>query len=91
MSLSRILTQRADVAWKEVEGQVILMDLGSKKMVHRLNSVSSFIWVLFDGKNSLSLILDRVCLEFSVDEEVAKSDLLVLVEQLIDLGVLHGS
>lgn len=91
MSLNRILTQRADVAWKEVDGQVILMDLGPNKMVHRLNSVGSFIWKLFDGKTTLGSILNNVCSEFSVEKNVAEEDMLGLVEELLDKGVLHGS
>ena len=91
MSLNRILSQRPDVAWKEVDGQVILMDLSSHKRVHRLNSVGSFIWEKFDGKTSLKEILNLICNEFEVDEDTASTDLNILVKTLLEKGVLLGS
>lgn len=91
MSLNRILSQRPDVAWKEVDGQVILMDLGIEKRVHRLNTVGSFIWKNIDGVNTLEAILDSVCDEFEVDKSVAEEDIVGLVEKLEDLGVALGS
>ena len=91
MHMERILSQRPDVAWKEIDGQIILMDLGAQKRVHRLNSVGSFIWTSFDGKITLEKILKDICIEFEVSSEVAKRDLAKMVERLEELGVLIGS
>ena len=89
--MERILLQRPDVAWKEVDGQVILMDHGERKSVHRLNSVGSFLWTKFNGDSDLNAILKDLCSEFEVPEAQAKSDLVELVAKLEELGVLVGS
>lgn len=91
MNLNRILSQRADVAWKEVDGAAILMDLGSEKKVHRLNSVGSFIWSQINGSQSLEDVLDKLCIEFDVSHKEAKEDLIELISELENIGVLSGS
>ncbi|MFT6070224.1 MAG: hypothetical protein ACJAT2_001781 [Bacteriovoracaceae bacterium] len=91
MYLTKILSQREDIAWKEIEDQIVLMDLGPKKMVHRLNSVGSFIWKRLDGKNDLEAIKSALCSEYSITTELAENDLLEFIENMEKLGVIVGS
>ncbi len=91
MLLTKILSQREDIAWKEIDEQIILMDLGPKKMVHRLNSVGSFIWKELNGKNDLAAIMSAVCVEYSISKELAEKDLFEFIGNMEKLGVIVGS
>lgn len=53
-----------------------------------LNPVGSFIWEQIDGLHSLQQILDILCHEYEVSEEVALADLQEFVAQLQTQGLL---
>lgn len=91
MSLDRIVSQRSDVAWKEVDGHAVLLDVAVNKQIHRLNPVGTYIWSQLDGKKSLVQVLDSLCEEFEVERGEAQNDLLNLIKQFEELGVIHGS
>jgi hypothetical protein len=91
MILNKILSQRDDIAWKEIDKQIVLMDLGSNKMVHRLNNVGSFIWKRLDGLRNLESIKLDICDEYSISPEIAERDLTEFVTVMQDLGVVIGS
>jgi hypothetical protein len=90
MLLNQILSHREDIAWKEIDDQIVLMDLGSKKMVHRLNLVGSFIWKRLDGNSNLERIKSDICSEYSITSEVAENDLLEFISNMKELGVIIG-
>lgn len=91
MLLSKILSHREDIAWKEIDEQIVLMDLGEKKMVHRLNPVGSFIWKKLNGFNDLNKIKTDLCNEYQISEEAAEADLVEFLNNMHNLGVIVGS
>ena len=91
MFLNKILSHRTDIAWKEIDDQIVLMDLGVNKMVHRLNSVGSYIWKRLDGNTDLESIKSSICQEYSISPEVAEKDLTEFINAMEKLGVIIGS
>lgn len=81
MTTAKRLQRRAGTSFKVIDGEalVVLPHTGEYKI---LNGVGSLVWQLLDGSRDLDSIISRVCDEFEVGPEQARSD----VEQfLLDL------
>jgi hypothetical protein len=68
------------------EELVFLAEAGDQYI--SLNPVGSFIWQQMDGIHSLRDILDILCHEYEVEEEVALADLEMFVTQLLEQSLL---
>jgi hypothetical protein len=70
-----------DVAWSAVDGEAVLLDLGSG-YYFSLNGVGTAIWEKLDGEHTLASIHEAICSRFDVDAEVAWEDISTLVQRL---------
>lgn len=68
------------------EELVFLAEAGDQYI--SLNPVGSFLWQQMDGLHSLRDIIDILCHEYDVSEEVALADLEEFVAQLQSQGLL---
>lgn len=76
-----VFKKNSQVEWKTLEGEAVLLNL-ENGTYYSLNRVSTAIWELFTGENSLSSILRSICDRFEVADQVARADLIELVTQL---------
>ena len=83
-----IPTPHADVHYSLVDKEAVLLNLNDG-MYHSLNSLGTLIWTLCDGKRSLQEILTSVCAQYDVSEETARHDLLQLMTQLNQEGLVE--
>lgn len=56
--------------------------------LYTMNEVAAFVWEMLDGQTSVSDICIMVEKEFDVDFETAINDVIMLLGQLRDLGVV---
>ena len=75
------LRQRPGVVSQVVEGEAVLLDIASGRYF-ALNPVGSRIWELCDGTRSAAEVVEAICGEFEVDEDVARADLGEIVDEL---------
>ncbi|RMF89501.1 MAG: PqqD family protein [Nitrospinota bacterium] len=80
--------QNPEVQWTALDGEAVLLDVETGRY-YTLNRVGSVIWELFTGDRSLAEILSAVCERFSVSTGIARQDLLALVTQLRQEGLLQ--
>ena len=76
-------SNRNNISSKVVDGEAILIDL-SNGMYYSLPAVGGFIWSLIDQGYDLGAIATEVASRYNVAEDVAKRDVEVLAQQLID-------
>ena len=85
------LAQRAkptdDVLCQDVGGEVVLLDLASERYFG-LDPVGTRIWHLIDQDLSLQQVLETLCAEYDAPRERLEADLLALVAQLADAGLV---
>jgi hypothetical protein len=87
LDLHQIPVPNQDFCVRQVgEELVFLAEAGDQYI--SLNPVGSFIWQQIDGLHTLRDILDILCHEYEVDEQVARADLEAFVEQLADQDLL---
>ena len=89
--MDKKLEQRAkptsDVLCQSVGGEVVLLDLASERYFG-LDPVGARIWNLLDQGLSLQQVLETLCTEYDAPRERLQSDLLDLVTQLADAGLV---
>ena len=84
------LSKSKNVPWRIIEGEAILVNVNSSDIVH-LNETGAEIWRIIDGKTSISKIIEHISSVFEVNKEVAKTDVLKLLEDLIEKNILEAS
>jgi hypothetical protein len=77
------------LAYKTIGEETIILDTKLNQQVHQLNELGSFIWNLCDGEHEVSEIIEIVCLEFEVTNEVASSDVHEFLDELEQKTLLY--
>lgn len=57
-------------------------------LYYTTNDVSSVIWEMIDGKNSIDEIIAAIISEYEVSQSEAKDDVHVLLKEMEDLGLI---
>ena len=83
-----ILRPSPDVQGTSLEGETVLLDLSTGRY-YTLNRLGSVIWEHCTGHSTISDIHAVLCDRFEVAPEQALEDLVVLVSQLLQEGLLQ--
>jgi hypothetical protein len=82
-SLENTFTPGKDTVSRELDGEVVILDLGSGSYFG-LNAVGTRIWQLIGQHGRLAVVLDELCQEYDADRDVLQRDLLELVGRMAD-------
>lgn len=77
-----------DAVFRELEGEAVILNLGSG-LYFGLNEVGTRVWQLLDAHADLRRVFEILRVEFDVTDDRLRDDLLALVEQLRDKGLVH--
>ena len=92
-SLQRIVQKAPSIVSRRIADEMILVPISHKvgeiDCLYTLNEVGALIWDLIDGQRSLVPIRDAIVEEFEVSETEAQEDLLMLIEQLKEIGAIQ--
>jgi hypothetical protein len=80
-SLGDTVTVKADVVFKELSGEGVLLDLASG-MYFGLDETSTRLWQLISERGSLQHVFDDMLAEFDVEPDRLQQDLLSFVAEL---------
>lgn len=83
-----ILRPSPDVQGTSLEGETVLLDLSTGRY-YTLNRLGSVIWEHCNGHSTISDIHVVLCDRFEVVPERALEDLVALVNQLVQEGLLQ--
>jgi hypothetical protein len=83
-----ILRPSSDVQGASLEGETVLLDLSTGRY-YTLNQLGSIIWEHCTGHNTISDIHAVLCDRFEVLSEQALDDLVALINQLVQEGLLQ--
>ena len=87
LTLSHQAKPSDDVLFQDVGGEAVLLSL-SKESYFGLDPVGTRVWSLLNLNSSLQHAFDAMITEFDVAPERLEVDLLTLVEQLADAGLV---
>ena len=83
-----------DIVSRRIADELLLVPIsrtaGEVGFIYTMNEVAAFVWENLDGKTSVHEICEMIVKEFEVDIETATNDIIELLGQLRDLGVVKG-
>jgi hypothetical protein len=92
VSLSDCFIKSESIISRIIAGEAVLVPLrrnaANLDNIYALNETAASIWDSLDGKNTLRQVLERVVIEFDVEEAEAAKDLLSLIAQLESFGAI---
>ena len=92
-ALERLFQKDSSIVSRRIADEVILVPisqkLGEVNCIYTLNEAAAHIWQLIDGKRSLKSLRDSMVEAFQVQESEAQEDLIILIEQLKEVGAIQ--
>ncbi len=92
-SLERLFQKDSSIVSRRIADEVILVPvsqkLGEVECIYTLNDVAAHIWELIDGQRSLKALRDSMVEAFQVQHSEAQEDLIMLIEQLKEVGAIQ--
>jgi hypothetical protein len=80
MRSGRVVAQHA-------QGELVMLALDTGQY-YTLNEGGSTVWGLCDGATTLAAVVQAVCAEFDAPPEVVEADVIEVVGELVDEGLL---
>lgn len=87
VNLEQSIRISPDVMFQEVGGEAVLLDLSSENYLG-LNETGTRIWQLLQRSGDLRRVLENMLAEYDVDARQMERDLVDLVGQLADAGLV---
>ena len=91
--LERFFARDPSMVFRRIADECILVPIGRSvtdvESIYTLNAVGARIWELIDGKRRVETIRDLIVAEFEVSHREAEEDLLILLEQLGEIGAVR--
>ena len=91
--LDKSFSRDPSMVFRKIADECILVpirkNVGDVESIFTLNPVGAQIWELIDGQRRVEEIRDLIVREFDVSREEAEEDLLVLLQQLGDIGAIY--
>ena len=88
-SLDRRVRLSDDVVFRELEGEAVLLNLASG-MYFGLDAIGTRVWQLLAEHQTLQAVFDHMLQEFEVDDPTLRSDLVALVDRLMEHGLVQA-
>ncbi len=92
-SLERLFQKDSSIVSRRIADEVILVPvsqkLGEVNCIYTLNEAAAHIWELIDGKRPLKALRDSMVEAFQVQDSEAQEDLIMLIEQLKEVGAIQ--
>jgi hypothetical protein len=76
-----------DAVAKRLEDEVVLVQLGTNQ-IYKLNRTGARLWELLEQSHDLESAREQMLLEFDVGEEPLRDEIRVLVNDLVEKGLL---
>jgi len=76
------------LAWRVIAENAYIVDPRTSEL-HEMNGTATLIWKLLERGEELEKIPERLCDEFDVDCETAKSDTVKLINRMKELSLLE--
>ena len=76
-----------ELVWRLLEDELVIVR-PSDGQIRVLNNVGAFIWQALNGECSLAQLVGQICAEYEVSVEEAGEDLIALLQELVDEGLV---
>ena len=88
MDFNQQITFADTVFAQEIDGEMVLLDMNSESYFG-LNDINTAIWKVIEEKKVLQEVYETMLVEYDIEEEVLKKDLVNFVKQLESFGLIE--
>jgi hypothetical protein len=85
-NLAMCYIKETDLVTREIAGETIVVpvrnNVGDLDSIYTLNELGTLIWQLIDGNNTVTQIVDGICIAYDVTPEEAEKDALEFLKSL---------
>ena len=86
--MSDAIRLRQDIAWREIDGEIVLLDL-TGAAYYSVSRSGVVLWPAVVEGATVDELADRLAREFSLERQVAERDVRVLIDALSGEGLLE--
>lgn len=86
--MSDAIRLRQDIAWREIDGEIVLLDL-TGAAYYSVSRSGVVLWPAVVEGSTLDQLAERLAREFSLERQVAERDVRVLIDSLRGEGLLE--
>jgi hypothetical protein len=80
-----------NIAWREIDGQILILDSQQNQMAHDLNEMGTFIFLSLSRGKRISEIRDILAAHYStISKEDLKTDLEDFINKLSKLNLIQS-
>ena len=94
LDLNSVVTPSPGIVPRKTGDEYVLVpvsnNIADMDSVYTLNETGAFIWERLDGKSNLAEIISCMQIEFDVDAETAKKDILAFVTEMEKFLIITG-
>jgi hypothetical protein len=78
-----------NIAWREIDGQILILDSQQNQMAHDLNEMGTFIFLSLSQGRQLSEIITQIKSEYSdLSETEINSDIESFINKLLEMKLI---
>jgi len=93
IDMNSVCAPSEDIVAREIEGEIIIVPVvsgigGPEEDLYTLNETAQAIWQRLDGGKTLGAVADSLASEFDTSRTALEADVLGLVRELVDRGIL---
>jgi hypothetical protein len=90
--LKSVLSRSSSVVTRKTGNEYVLVpvtdNIADMDSVYTLNETGAFIWEQIDGKRTVGEIIEKIIIEYEIDEKKAVSDLFSFMENMRNYLIL---
>jgi len=90
--MKSVLSRSSSVVTRKTGNEYVLVpvtdNIADMDSVYTLNETGAFIWEQIDGKRTVGEIIEKIIIEYEIDEKKAVSDLFSFIENMRNYLIL---
>ena len=88
MILSSIIQRMEGIVQSEIDGETVMMSI-ENGAYYGLDTIASRIWTLIETPQSAQTICDQLQLEYEVDDDQCKDDVLYFINEMAEHNIIQ--
>lgn len=87
IQLDTTITQVKDLLSADLDDEIVMMNI-ERGAYYGLDAIGSHVWTLIENPISVSDLCDNLLLEFDVEPETCRQDVLIFLNRMYELGTI---
>jgi transcription antitermination factor NusG len=91
--MNTVFKKSENIAFRKIADEYILVPISRSiadvNSIYSLNEIAGFIWGLLNGRRSVEEVWNEIAREYDVNDDEAREDVEVFLQQLIEIGAIR--